>query len=89
MIDFGGRRKSAGKKNIGNKTKLIEKAAEGILKAQTEKKLHEERNFDTVDIMEGALSRRKELLTTMEYNFGLIKKSLETGETVLWDLGTK
>ena len=70
------------KKNVGNKTELIEKATEGILKARAEKKLHEERDFDTVDIMEGVLSRRVELLTTMEYNFGLIKKSLETGKRI-------
>ncbi len=74
------------KKNIGKKNELIEKAAEGIMKSQTEKKLHEERNFDNVDIMEGALSRRVELLTTMEYNFSLIKKSLETGKRIPDDI---
>ena len=74
------------KNNIGNKDQMIEKATEGILKARAEKKLHKERKFETVDVMEGALSRREEMLDVMEYNFGLIKRSLETGKRIPDDI---
>lgn len=74
------------KKNIGDKAQLMEKAEEGILKARTERKHHIERKFNTVDAMDGALSRREEMLGVMEYNFGLIKRSLETGKRMPDDI---
>lgn len=70
------------KKNIGDKTELIGKANAGIAKVQVEKKRHKERDFQIVDAMNGALSRREEMLDVMEYNFDLIRKSLETGKRI-------
>ena len=43
---------------------------------------HHSRNFRFADDMQGALARREEILTVQQYNLGLMKKSLLTGQRI-------
>ncbi len=46
------------------------------------KKEHAELGFDFVDLLDGALARRLEILENMDYDFTLMKKSLDSGERI-------
>ena len=43
---------------------------------------HRSRNFRFADDMQGALAKREEILTVQQYNLGLMKKSLLTGQRI-------
>ncbi len=49
---------------------------------RVELKRHKEMNFECVDAMLGALARREEMLEVLEYNLGLMQKSIETNKRI-------